>query len=253
VRVPDGPSGSGERERGALAGDGGALTNGEPNIRLLICDDHRILTEALTMIFEMDQTIEMVTDPVADPLSAIEACRELHPDVVLMDIDLKASIDGIEATRQIKDVSPATRVVILTSFEDDRLVVSAVEAGASGFLRKTDAVQEVVETVKAAARDEVLIDSALLTRMLAQVARERRADRGEAQAVERLTGREVEILELLARGLRSEEIAGALHISLRTVQTHIHNLLTKLGVRSRLEAVALASRAGLVSPGRSSG
>jgi len=222
-------------------------------IRLLICDDHRILTEALTMIFDRDRAIEMVAEPVADPLEAIEACRELHPDVVLMDVDLKASMDGIEATRQIKEVSPDTRVVILTSFEDDRLVVSAVEAGASGFLRKTNAVQEVVETVKAAARDEVLIDSALLARMLAQVARERRVDREEGKAVDRLTSREVEILQLLARGLRSEDISGTLHISLRTVQTHIHNLLTKLGVRSRLEAVALAGRAGLVTPDRSSG
>jgi DNA-binding NarL/FixJ family response regulator len=216
-------------------------------VRLLICDDHRLLTEALSILIERDPEIEIAAEPTADPMQAIELSRKLRPDVVLMDIDLKATMGGIEATREVNRVSPGTSVVILTSSEDDRLLVAAVEAGASGFVRKTEAVDKVIEIVKAAARDEILINSGLLARMLTVVAREREKSSEDTRAMGRLTAREIEILQLLSQGVRSEDVAQQLHIGLRTVQTHIHNILTKLGVRSRLEAVVLALRTGLMS------
>src|SRR5256885_9857432 len=126
-------------------------------IRLVICDDHRVLTDALALIVRGDPSLELVADPVQDPDDAIGLCREHHPDVVLMDLVLNARLNGIEATREIKQVSPESRVVVMTGQPDDRSLVAAVEAGASGFLNKTTALDTVVEAVKAAPEGEILI------------------------------------------------------------------------------------------------
>lgn len=136
---------------------------------LLICDDHKILTDALAMVVERDGSLRMIAAPVHVPEEAIELCGEHQPDVVLMDIVFKGHMDGIKATRRIKEVSPATKVVIMTAHDDDRLLVEAVEAGASGFLGKEEAAGEVLSAAKAAAEGEVLIDPATLTRLLHQV------------------------------------------------------------------------------------
>ncbi|MEX0743290.1 MAG: response regulator transcription factor, partial [Actinomycetota bacterium] len=135
---------------------------------LLICDDHRTLTDALAMVVERDQELRLVAPPVADPELAIELCREHKPDVVLMDIVFKGrtgTMSGIEATRRIKEVSPATKVVIMTAHDDERLLVDAVEAGASGFLGKDEPADEVLRAAKAAAEGEVLIEPATLSRL----------------------------------------------------------------------------------------
>src|ERR671936_575505 len=151
-----------------MEGTGRAAT-----IRMVICDDHRVLTDALALIVRGDPSLELVADPVQDPDEAIELCRDHHPDVALMDLVLNARLNGIEATREIKEVSPETRVVIMTGQPDDRSLVGAVEAGASGFLNKTTALERVVESVRSAAEGEILIDPATLTRVLATLARER--------------------------------------------------------------------------------
>jgi DNA-binding NarL/FixJ family response regulator len=164
-----------------------------------------------------------------------------------MDVMFQGPMSGIEATRRIKQTSPATKVVIMTALEDERLLVEAVEAGASGFLRKTEGVDEFIATVKAAAAGEILIDRAALARLLPLVAREREARRDAQLLIDQLTEREREILGLLAEGLRNDDIAGRLYISPQTVQTHVRNLLSKLGVHSKLEAVAFAVRNGAVS------
>src|SRR5438105_15652467 len=109
-------------------------------IRLVICDDHRVLTDALALIIRSDPGLELVADPVQDPDDAISLCRDHHPDVVLMDLVLNARLNGIEATREIKEAAAETRVVIMTGQPDDRSLVAAVEAGASGFLNKTTAL-----------------------------------------------------------------------------------------------------------------
>ncbi len=216
-------------------------------VSLLICDDHKILTDALAMVVERDPELRMIARPVHSPEEAIELCREHKPDVVLMDIVFKGPMNGIEATQKIKETSPATKVVIMTAHDDERLLVEAVEAGASGFLGKDEAADEVLHAAKAAAEGEVLIDPTTLTRLLHQVAREREAMRDAQALLSDLTEREREVLHLLAEGIRNDDIATKLFISPQTVQTHVRNLLAKLGVHSKLEAVAFAVKHGAIS------
>jgi DNA-binding NarL/FixJ family response regulator len=215
-------------------------------IRLLICDDHRLLTDTLTDVASHDARLALLP-AVHSPEEAVELTRHTHPDVVLMDIEFQGPMNGIEATRRIKQASPSTKVVIMTAHEDEGLLVEAVEAGASGFLRKTEGVDEFIAAVKAAAEGEILIDRAALARMLPKVAREREARQDAQHLLGQLTDREREILGQLAQGLRNDDIATKLFISPQTVQTHVRNLLNKLGVHSKLEAVAFAVRHGAVT------
>ncbi len=216
-------------------------------VTLVICDDHKILTDALSTVVGLDGTLRLVGPPVHDPESAIALCAEQLPDVVLMDIVFKGGMSGIEATRKIKETSPATKVVIMTAHDDERLLVEAVEAGASGFLSKDEAADEVLAAVKAAADGEVLIDPVTLTRLLAQVAREREEKRDAQNLLNDLTEREREILQLLAEGMRNDDIATQLFISPQTVQTHVRNILGKLRVHSKLEAVSFAVKHGAIT------
>jgi DNA-binding NarL/FixJ family response regulator len=215
-------------------------------IRLLICDDHRLLTETLTDVVRHDPSFALLP-PVHNSEEAVALVQEHRPDVVLMDIEFRGAMSGIEATRRIKETSPATKVVVMTAHEDERLLVDAVEAGASGFLRKTEGVDEFLGTLKLAAAGEILIDRTALARLLPRVAREREARRDAQLLLDQLTDREREILALLATGLRNDDIAAKLFISPQTVQTHVRNLLGKLGVHSKLEAVAFAVRHGAVN------
>jgi DNA-binding NarL/FixJ family response regulator len=217
------------------------LSSHEP-VTLLICDDHKTLTDALAMVVERDPTLRLVARPVHDADRAVELCHEHRPNVVLMDIEFKSGIDGIEATRRIKRSSPATKVVIMTAHDDERRLVEAVEAGASGFFGKDEPADEVLAAAKSAAEGEVLIDPATLARLLHQVAREREVHREVLARFATLTDREREILRYVAEGRRNDDIASALFISPQTVQTHVRNVLGKLEVHSKLEAVALAVR-----------
>ena len=215
-------------------------------ITLMICDDHRLLTDALTIAVRDDEAIDLVAPAFADPEDAIAAVAAQPCDVVLMDVSFEGSaLSGIEATRRIKAVSPETKVVIVTAQEEE-VMVEAVEAGASGFLRKSDAVGDVIDAAKAAARGEVLVDAPTLSRVLASVSRDRE-ERSEAERrLASLTPREVEILRLLAEGGRNEDLGARLGVTTTTVQTHIHNILDKLGVHSKLEAVVYGVRYGLI-------
>jgi len=225
------------------------VTN-ERTVSLLICDDHKILTDALAMVVELDDQLTLVAPPVHAAEEAIALAEEVLPDVVLMDIVFKGGgMSGIEATRKIKEASPSTKVVVMTAHDDDRLLVEAVEAGASGFLSKDEAAQEVLAAAKAAADGEVLIDPTTLTRLLAQVAREREAQRDALKLLNDLTEREREILQLLAEGKRNDDIAKQLFISPQTVQTHVRNILGKLRVHSKLEAVSFAVKNGALQVG----
>jgi DNA-binding NarL/FixJ family response regulator len=218
-----------------------------PEVTLVICDDHKVLTDALSMVIERHDGLRLIAPPVHDPARAIVLCREHQPDVVLMDLEFKGdSMGGLDATRRIKEVSAATMVVVMTAHRDERLLVDAVEAGASAFLGKDEPADEVLRAVRAAAEGETLVDPETLSRLLHRVAKERE-ERREIQALfATLTEREWEILRLLARGTRNDEIAASLFISPQTVQTHIRNVLGKLGVHSKLEAVALAVRHGQI-------
>ncbi|MBI3647756.1 MAG: response regulator transcription factor [Actinobacteria bacterium] len=221
--------------------------SGGKKVSLLICDDHKILTDALAMVVDLDESLVMVAPPAHDAESAVRICEEHLPDVVLMDIVFKGGMTGIEATRKIKEVSPSTNVVIMTAHDDERLLVEAVEAGASGFLGKDEAATEVLHAAKAAAEGEVLIDPLVLTRLLHQVSREREEHRDALALLHDLTDREREILQLLAQGVRNDGIAERLFISPQTVQTHVRNILGKLRVHSKLEAVAFAVKHGAIT------
>jgi DNA-binding NarL/FixJ family response regulator len=211
--------------------------------RVLIVDDAEDVRKLLGMMLQ-SEGIDVVAE-ASDGAQGTELALEQDVDCVVMDLRMPV-MGGIEATRRIKESSPATKVVVMTAHEDERLLVDAVEAGASGFLRKTEGVDEFLGALKAAAAGEILIDRTALARLLPRVAREREARRDAQILLDQLTDREQEILNLLAKGLRNEDIASMLFISPQTVQTHVRNLLGKLGVHSKLEAVAFAVRHGAV-------
>ncbi len=211
-------------------------------ITLLICDDHRLLTDALVNIVGFDDGIKLVADPVDNGQDAIALCAEHRPDVVMMDIDLRGDLDGIEATRRIKKVSPLTNVVVVSGQRRPTVLVEAVEAGAAGFLDKNTAVDDLLATIRAAAAGEVLVDPAVLASLLPRLAAERQSTQDVNARLARLTAREREVLGLMAAGCRNDAIAARLVISTPTVRTHAQNILSKLGVHSQLEAVALAAR-----------
>jgi NarL family two-component system response regulator LiaR len=220
---------------------------GSEHVSLVICDDHKVLTDALSTVIGLDPTFALAGPPVHTPEEGVALAAEQLPDVVLMDIVFKgAAMNGIEATRRIKEASPSTKVVIMTAHDDDRLMVEAVEAGASGFLSKDLPADEILQATKAAADGEVLIDPVTLTRLLAQVAREREEQRDALALLNDLTDRERQILELLAQGKRNDDIAQELYISPQTVQTHVRNILGKLRVHSKLEAVSFAVKHGAI-------
>jgi len=219
----------------------------DATVSLLICDDHKVLTDALSMVVGVDASLRLVGPPVHTPEEGVVLASEQLPDVVLMDIMFKGSeMTGIEATRRIKERSPSTKVIVMTAHDEDRLMVEAVEAGASGFLSKDLPADEILRATKAAADGEVLIDPATLTRLLAQVAREREEQRDAMALLDDLTERERQILQLLAQGKRNDDIASELFISPQTVQTHVRNILGKLRVHSKLEAVAFAVKHGAI-------
>ena len=204
----------------------------ERRITLLIADDHRLLTDSLAMVVEGESDIELVSAPVDDPAAAIDLVRTHRPDVVLMDVSFKGALmNGFDATRRIKETSPATNVIIMTASDDESSLVQGVESGAAGFLNKTEAVDEVLDAVRGA---------------LQHVAKDREEQRQAGQLLGQLTERELEVLRLLAQGIRNDGIAGRLFISQQTVQTHVRNILAKLRVHSKLEAVVFAVRHGAV-------
>ncbi|MFL5797222.1 MAG: LuxR C-terminal-related transcriptional regulator [Actinomycetota bacterium] len=216
-------------------------------ITLLICDDHKLLTDSLATVVNAEPDMALVSDPVDDPAAAVELVLERRPDVVLMDVGFTTSpMDGFEATRRIKAASPETSVIIMTASTEESDLVAGVEAGAAAFLTKTEAVEEVLAAVRGAADGEILIDPRLLSRALHLVARDREARRHAEVLLGQLTGRERQVLQLLAQGKRNEGIAQELFISQQTVQTHVRNILAKLRVHSKLEAVSFAIRHGAV-------
>jgi DNA-binding NarL/FixJ family response regulator len=219
-------------------------------VRVFVADDQPLMRQGFRMILSSQPGIEVVGE-AADGLAALEGVRSTHPDVVLMDIRMPG-LDGIEATRQICDA----RVLILTTFGHDEYVLEALKAGASGFLLKDATPEELTHAVRVVAAGESLLAPAVTTTLLTRLlpALGDQAATGEAQAnvygplLGQLTEREVEVLKLVARGLSNAEIATELYVSEATVKTHVSHVLTKLGLRDRVQAVVLAFEAGLVRP-----
>ncbi|KQV14805.1 MULTISPECIES: response regulator transcription factor [unclassified Kitasatospora] len=222
---------------------GGAVPTGAP-VTLLIADDDEVTRSGLRTLLAAQPGITVVGE-AADGVEALEQARLLRPDVVLMDVRMPRR-NGIEATRQLlAEPGEPPKVVMITTFENDGYVTAALSAGASGFVLKRLPVRQIAEAVRVAAAGEAILFPAALRRMVSA------RPLGSAEALPRaaLTGREEEVLRLVATGLSNPEIAESLTVSQETVKTHVGNVLTKLGAQNRTHAVVIAYESGLVVPG----
>lgn len=220
------------------------LSGNAQRIKVLIVDDHRTFAEALQVSLAKEKDLRVV-DVVTDGSAAVDAVVEHHPDVVLMDMDMPG-MDGIEATRRIKDTDPDAHVLVISGMEEDLLLARAVQAGASGILSKTEGITNVARSVRRAHRGQPLHDEKEVHQALRRLRHRRDQDGSMEQRLNRLTPREVEILRHMAAGRSSEQIAKVLTMSPHTLRTHTQNILTKLGVHSKLEALVTAIRYGKV-------
>jgi DNA-binding NarL/FixJ family response regulator len=212
-------------------------------IRILLADDQALVRGGFRMILEAEPDIQVVGE-AADGSEVVERALETRPDLVLMDVRMSA-LDGIEATRRLLAALPATRVLILTTFDLDEYVVDAFRAGASGFLLKTAPPQQLVAAVRTVQEGDALLAPVSTRRLIEQVARPVTAP----PALEQLTAREQDVLRLLARGLTNAEIAGELVVEPSTIKSHVASVLSKLNLRDRVHAVVFAYESGLVQPG----
>lgn len=215
--------------------------------RVLIADDQALLRAGFHKILAADTSIEVVGD-ASDGLEAVERTRRLRPDVVLMDIRMP-NLDGIEATRRLLADEHATRVLILTTFGLDHYVYDALRAGASGFLLKDAPPEDLIAAVHVVARGNALLDPAITRAVIKEFAR-RPPTRGDlVSRLDELTPRVREVMELLGQGASNAEIAQALVVSEGTAKTHVASVLTKLGLRDRIQCVVYAYESGLVEAG----
>ena len=217
-------------------------------IRVLLADDQPLVRTGFRMILDAEPDIEIAGE-AGDGADAVRQCRTLRPDVVVMDIRMPVQ-DGVAATTQIAADGQA-RVLVLTTFHLDEYVIAALRAGASGFLLKDVEAAKLTEAIRVIAGGKAIIDPAVTRRLLDQFTRQPPAGQGtdgdEAgrARLRELTGRELDVLTLVARGLSNAEIAAELVITETTVKTHVHHLLTKLGARDRVQLVIFAYDAGL--------
>ncbi len=218
-------------------------------IRVLLVDDDALMRAGLASILSSDDAVEVVGE-APDGRVAVERVTVLRPDVVLMDVRMP-EVDGISATREVVAVAPDTRVVILTTFEDDEYIFGALTAGASGFLLKRTTPESLIEAIKAVAAGDSLLSPSVTRRVIDRMAA---LPAGEAlldRRLDELTARERDVLEQIARGLSNAEIARVLVIEESTVKTHVKRILMKLGLRDRVQAVIFAYESGVTRPGAS--
>jgi DNA-binding NarL/FixJ family response regulator len=237
-----------DSERHVLGGNGASLVSGNGSgtkpITVLIVDDERTFGEALELALEREEDLRIV-EVAVDGMEAVQAADRYRPDVVLMDVAMPG-MGGIEAARRIKEADPQARIVMLSGHDDDYLLARAVQAGATGLLRKTEAVMNIASTVRRAHRGEALHAPDEVEGALRRLRHRRDKDDDGARRLDRLTPREVQILGLMAEGRTPEEVTTTLGMSPNTLRTHMQNVLTKLGVHSKMEALVLAIRHGKV-------
>ena len=221
-------------------------------IRVLIADDHELMRNGLRAILDAQQDIEVVGE-AEHGAQAVENAIRLHPDVVIMDIRMPR-LDGIEATRRLAvQAEKAPKVLVLTTFDLDEYVYEALRAGAAGFLLKDTPPRQLAEAVRTIAAGESLLAPAVTRRLIERYVSRPPGDIARRERFAELTERELEVLQLITRGLSNSEIGARLFLSEATVKTHVTRILSKLGVRDRVQAVVLAYETGLVQPGDQAG
>ena len=231
---------------GSSAAPPEASLQAEP-IRAMIVDDHALFRRGLEMVLEEEPDIELVGQ-ASDGAEAVEKAAESLPDVVLMDIRMPRS-SGIEACRAMKEEAPSAKIVILTISDEEEDLFEAIRAGASGYLLKDIPLDEVADAVRAVHGGQSLINPSMAGKLLTEFATlARRDDEERPQEVPapRLTEREMQVLKLVARGMNNRDIAKELFISENTVKNHVRNILEKLQIHSRMEAVMVAVREKLI-------
>lgn len=215
-------------------------------IKLLIADDHLIIRQGLRLIIETEPDFELLGE-ANDGAEALRLCAELHPDVVLMDLRMPG-MDGLTAIEKLRETQPDIAVVILTTFNEDDLMLRGLRAGARGYLLKDTGRVALFDTIRAAARGETLLKPDVMTRVLSCLGQE--STQSESAALVVLTEREHEVLDAIAAGDRSKQIAVRLGISERTVKAYLASIYNKLGVDSRAAAIAVAAQKGMLKAGR---
>jgi DNA-binding NarL/FixJ family response regulator len=219
------------------------MSDPSEKIRVLIVDDHQVVRQGLSTFLGLRSEIVVVGE-AADGKTAVEMARELKPDVVLMDLVMPV-LDGISATRQIRQLGLPTQVIALTSFTEDDKVIPAIQAGAASYLLKDVTPEALVEAILAVHRGEARLHPDIARKLMERVAQAEEGARPAASPAEGLTARELEVIRLVARGHSNQEIAQALVISEKTVKTHVSSILGKLNLDDRTQLAIHAIKSGL--------
>jgi len=214
-------------------------------MRILLCDDQAVVRDGLEMLLKLERDFEVVAT-ASDGAEAVELTAKHSPDLVLMDLKMPG-MNGIEATRQIRAHHPEVKVLVLTTYDDDQWVFDAIRAGAGGYLLKDTPREEIVRAIRGTLEGKSFVDPGVAGKLLDQVASKQ--VQPKTLLTEKLTGREVDVLRLIARGLNNPEIAAALCLSEGTVRNHVSAILTKLEVTDRTQAAIIAIQHGLGEEG----
>jgi DNA-binding NarL/FixJ family response regulator len=220
------------------------MTDGE-SIRVVIVDDHALFRRGLDLVLSEEPDIKVVGE-AADGIEAVHRAEEMTPDVVVMDVRMPRST-GIEAARRIRERLPDTKVIMLTVSDNEEDLYAAVKAGASGYLLKEVSIEELADAVRAVARGHSLISPSMASKLLSEFnALVQQSEERHRSLLPSLTEREIDVLKLVAKGLSNREISEELYISENTVKNHVRNILEKLHLHSRMEAVVYAMREKLL-------
>ena len=235
----------GQNEIGVYLASGAKTGKADQALRVLIVDDHALFRRGLQMVLKQEADIDVVGE-AEDGHEAVQKAEELMPDVILMDVRMPKR-SGIEATRQVKERLPHVKILMLTISDEEGDLYDAIKAGASGYLLKEISIDEVADAIRAVWAGQSKITPSMATKLLAEfAAMSKRAEETRQLPAPRLTEREMEVLRLVAQGLNNRDIAKDLFISENTVKNHIRNILEKLHLHSRMEAVVYAVREKLL-------
>jgi DNA-binding NarL/FixJ family response regulator len=212
-------------------------------IRIMLAENHVLVREGTRELLDREKDLQVVAE-AGDGEEAVRLAAECDPDVVIMDISMP-KLNGIEATKRIKEISPTTAVLVLTAYDDDEYIFALLEAGAAGYLLKDVSTTDLIEAIRAVQGGESVLDPAIARKVVSYFSRH--VESRDGDTLDQLTERELEVLRLAGKGVTNQEIASKLAISVRTVQAHLSHIYSKLGVGSRTEAVVYALQKGLLT------